>query len=435
MPGVWGFVGWRGAHLLLYAWEEFLLVGVALAAIGTTILFRERRAERWGLLVWMIPVIAGATLFKIEGQFDFWLVTAWMPLWACAALGLSTLRRRWPRAPQAALAVGLAWAAAANGRDLYLRGDRLPEALGRSMLGNLDPGATLIVSSDDAIGLCHYLQVVRGFRPDVRVILASMLSPAPDQAWYSARLKRKWPEFSPPDFDFLMVYAATYTPHALTQAAIVRGRKPGSPPVFFDTEPAQALLPPGSLVPAGFLWKWSERPDEKAEARYWDYPVTLEQAAERRGRRRGINVQFAPDTLWVSPQCYEDRIIYYLVQARRKLGDLAQRAGGRTGFEESARTYESIAAAAPDFALDPQIQYPLGLDYFMLDRPAEAEPLFAKVADSDAGPQLKAGARFYLGEICRASGRAAAAAEHYRRALQIVPADSPLKEELERRLH
>src|SRR5882672_5103870 len=345
LPGVWGFVGWRGAHVLQYAWEEFLGVGAVLVSIGMVVLIRERREERWGLLAWMLPVIAGATLFKIEGQFDFWLVSAWMPLWLCAALGLSTLRRRRPRAPQAALAVGLVWAVAANGQDLYLRGERLPEVLGRSMLGTLDPGATLIVSSDDAIGLCHYLQSVRKFRTDVRVVLASMLSPTPDLEWYTERFRGHWPDFGPAHFQLILVHAAEYALLTLTQSAVVQGRKPGSRPVFFDTEPAAALLPPGSVLPAGFLWKWSERPEDKPEARYWDFPVKLEAAAAHRGRKRGIAVTYGRDTLGVNPQSYEERIIYYLVQARRKLGDLAQREGSRDGFEQSARAYESIHAA------------------------------------------------------------------------------------------
>lgn len=434
MPGVWGFVGWRWAHAAQYAWEEFLGVGLLLAALGAVAWFRERREERWALLLWMLPVIVVSSLFKIEGQSDFWLVSAWMPLWVCAAVGLSTLRRRWAWAPQVALIAGLAWAVAANGRDLTLRNEGRPEALGRSMLQNLDPGATLVVSSDDAIGLCNYLQTIRGFRTDVRVVLLSMLQPSPKFAWYLDRVRRTWPEFTPPNYDLVLIHAAKYTNEALTQAAILQGRRPGAPPVFFDLEPPAPLIPSGAVVPAGFLWKWSEQPGERPDPRYWEVPMSLEEAASRRGRKRGIAVTYGPDNLWVRPQAYEERILYYLADARRKLGDLAQREGTKEGFERSARAYESIVRAAPDFGADPRIQYPLGLDYYMLNRPNEAAAAFTKALEADPSPTLKAGSLFYLGQLHEGSGRKPEALDHYRRALEVVPPESPLKPELERRL-
>lgn len=434
MRGVWGFVGWRWAHVPRYAWEEFLGVGALLACLGMARLFQERREERWALLVWSLPVIAVATIFKIEGQFDFWLVSAWMPVWICAALGLSFLRRLQPRAPQIALAVGLGWSLWANGRDLTLREEDRPEALGRAMLMHLEPGSLLVVSSDDAIGLCHYLQSVRGYRKDVRVALASMLIPVREVRWYAERLAQQWPGFVPPNFDLVRLQASKYTNLALTQAAIIQAQGPGSPPVYFDTEPPSELLGWGSVVPAGFLWKWSEKSDARPDPRYWEAPVTLEQAAERPGRMRGIAGTFGADDIWVVPQAYEDRLVYYLAVARRNLGNLAQQEGSRSGFERSAKAYESILKAAPQLGRDPHTLYPLALDYYFLDRPNEAAPLFLELADSDAGALTKAGALFYLGELHQASRRPSEAQRFYRRALEIVPPESPLKVELDRRL-
>jgi hypothetical protein len=434
MPGVWGFVGWRWAHAALYAWEEFLGVGALLVCVGTARLFQERREERWALLVWTLPVVAVATLFKIEGQFDFWLVSAWMPLWICAALGLSFLRRLQPRALQVALVVGLAWSLWANGRDLSLRGEGRPEALGRAMLMNLDPGSLLVVSSDDAVGLCSYLQSVRGYRKDVRVALASFLTPARDLRWYAERLAQRWPGFVPPNFDLVLLQASKYTNLALTQAAIVQAQAPGSPPVYFDTEPPRQLLGSGSVVPAGFLWKWSEKKDARPDPRYWETSVTLEEATERPGRMRGIAGTFGAEDIWVVPQAYEDRLVYYLALARRALGDLAQQEGSRQGYERSAKAYESILKAAPQLGRDPRTLYPLALDYYLLDRPNDAAPLFLEIVDTDAGPETKAGALFYLGELHRGARRGSEAQGFYRRALEIVPPDSPLKAELERRI-
>jgi tetratricopeptide (TPR) repeat protein len=433
IPGVWGFDGGRWARMALYAWEEFLGVGVGLAAFGVTKLFRDRRPERWMLVAWILPVAVVAALFKIEEQYDFWLVVAWMPLWLAAALGLSLLRARQRRAPAIAVAIGLLWSAAANGKDLYLRGDDLPETLGRCMLGPLDRGAMLVASSDDALGLCRYLQVVRGFRPDVRVVPAPLMNPLPELRWFQDRLARAWPGFALPDYSLVQVQAARYSDLALVQAAIIQAQRAGSAPVFFDQEPAVQLLTSGAVVPAGFLWKWTEGP-ARPEPRYWEYPVTLEQVAAHRGRKRALSVTYGAGHVFVAPQTYEDRFIYYLVEARRNLADLQQREGSPAGYGRSAEAYESILKSAPDFENVPRILYPLALDYFMLDRPNQAVPLFRRLLDTDAGPMMKAGAWFYLGEIYQASRRKEEARDFFRRALEIVPPESPLKQELEKRL-
>jgi len=432
--GVWGYTGWRWAHAARYAWEEFLGVGAALAALGIYRLCRDRREERWALAVWVVPVVAGATLFRIEGQFDFWMVTAWMPLWIAAALGLSALREKQRHLPAAALGIGLAWAVLANGRDLYLRGDDGPELLGRSLLEPLDPGATLVVTSDDGMGLCSYLQTVRGVRKDVRVVQASQLSPVPELTWYRDRLSRHWPEWTPPDFSLVLVQASTYTPLALTQAAIVQGRKPGAPPVYFDQQPPAGLMGSGAVVPAGFLWKWSERADTVPDPKEWKYPVTLEEAASRRGRKRGISAGGGNDPRGVLPQAYEDRLIYYMAVARRNLGELAQREGTRAGYERSAECYESILRLAPELGWDPQLLYALGLDDYLLDRREAAAAMFERALELDPRPQVKAGSLFYLGELHAAGGRRERALDFYRRAREVVPPESPLRAELDRRL-
>ena len=167
LPGVWGFTPSRYLRVARFALEEFLLVGGLLVAAGFRSLFRERRREPLFLLAWGLPMLIVLPLFKIEGQDDLWLVAVWMPLWIVAAVGLSALRTRAPWMPKAALGAGLACALALNGRDLYLRGDTLPEAFGKSFLQNLEPGAILIVSTDDAGSACRYLQAVRGYRAEI----------------------------------------------------------------------------------------------------------------------------------------------------------------------------------------------------------------------------------------------------------------------------
>jgi Protein of unknown function (DUF2723) len=431
IPGVWGLDGGRVLQAGCYAAEEFLGFGLLLAGWGVAALIRERREERWMLPLWMAPVAAVAILFKIEGQYDCWLVVAWMPLWVAAAVGLSRLRARLPKAPAFIAAGGLLWAVTANGKDLYLRGNQDPESLGRCLLQNVDPGAALVVSSDDAVALCWYFQTVRGYRRDVRVVMASQVTPSEGHQWYLDRIVRLWPGFSRPEFGVLALQASRYTSLALTQAAIVNGQDSGSAPVFFDRQPPRDLLNGGSIVPAGFLWKWSPAKTQQVESRYWDYPVTLEEISARRSRKRGQWVLVTRDNVYVQPQAYEERLKYCLSEARRNLGDVLQQQGG---YAKSADAYQSILRASPEKDQDPQILYPLALDLFLLNRPAEASPLFLRLLGTDASPTMKSGALFYLGEIHSGARQERQAAEYFRQALDLAPFDSPLRAEIERRL-
>jgi hypothetical protein len=434
IPGVWGVDGVRCARMGQFAAEEFLLVGGAMLAVGLRRLIRERRPEAWILPAWLLPLLVVTPLFKIEGQYDHWLVPAWMPLWIVAALGLSELRPRGRWVPGAACAAGLACAVGLNAKDLFLRHDTLPEALGLSFLEKLDPGAILVLNSDDSTGLCRYLQSVRGLRRDVRVLSAPFLRPSSDFAWYLDAVTREWPDVPRPDFDGVALYARRYTDVALIQAALVNAHRPGGPPVYFDSQPPVAILSSGSVTPAGFLWKWSEDPAARPDPNAWKFPVTLEEASARSSRRRGQHLAFLPNDVVVRPESYERRLVIYLAHARRILAEAAQREGGAEGFARSIGIYESILRAAPEFNEDPDVLYPLGLAYYMTDRYPQAEGAFRDVLDQLPSESQKGGALFYLGELCRMQHREGSAAEYYRRALQVVPESSPLHDELLKRL-
>jgi tetratricopeptide (TPR) repeat protein len=434
LPGVWGIDAVRCARMGQFAGEEFLLVGGVLVVIGLRRAIRDRRRDALFLPVWLLPLLVVTPLFKIEGQYDLWLVAAWMPLWLVAAFGLSALHPRGPWIPGAVGAAGLLCAVGVNGRDLYLRHDTLPEAMGRSFLERLDPGSVLVLNSDDAMGLCRYLQSVRGLRRDVRVLAAPFVRPSSDYAWYLQAVTRAWPDLPRPDFDVVAIHARRYTDIALVQAAIVNGQRPGGPSIYFDSQPPTPLLAGGSVMPAGFLWKWSADPAARPDPNAWRFPVTLEEAAARSSRRRGQHLAFLPDDVVVQPQSYERRLVIYLALARRALAEAAQREGGAAGFARSAAIYESILKAAPEFREDPDVLYPLGLAYYMVDRYPEADGTFQGVLVAQPSPSQKAGALFYLGELRRMQRRAQEATAFYRQALEAVPDGSPLQSELLKRL-
>jgi hypothetical protein len=432
--GVWGFGADRWLRVGRFALEEFLLVGGGLVAAGFRALFRERRRDALFLVAWCLPILIVLPLFKIEGQDDLWLVVVWMPLWIVAAAGLTALKARAPWLPGAACAAGLACAVAMNGRDLCLRNETLPESWGKSILQNLDPGAVLVLNSDDSLGLCRYLQVVRGYRSDVHCIVLSYVQPGAEWTWYLDALRRVSPDSPKPNFDSVSDYAATYTNVALSQAAIINGCRPGGPAIYFDAEPPVSILNSGRVLPAGFLWKWTEKEGEGPDPRAWKFPVTLEEVAARSGRKRGQHLWYLPDSVEVASEAYERRLLSCLALARRNLAGLILSGGAPGSFAQSASIYESILKADPESARNPEVLYPLGLDYYMLDRYAEANDLFERLLREHPEPSQKAGALFYLGELCRMLQRDEEAKSYYRRALDAAPAASKLRPELEKRL-
>jgi len=252
--------------------------------------------------------------------------------------------------------------------------------------------------------------------------------------WYRDALARRWPDVPKPDFDSVAPYAAIYTPTALSQASLINGHVPGAPAIYFDTEPAKKMLGSGKIVPAGFLWKWTENVAESPNPKAWEFPATLEEVAARSGRKRGQRLSQAPNNLLVEPESYERRFVRALTLARLNLASLIQGSGRPDAFSSSAKVYESILKAAPEAATNPELLYPLALDYFMLDRYPEANDSFERLLREDPDPSQKAGALFYLGELRRMQRRNEEARDFYRRALEVAPTDSPLRPELEKRL-
>jgi tetratricopeptide (TPR) repeat protein len=165
-----GLEGSRVASVGRYFWEEFLGIGVLLVGAGGYRLWTLNRRLLIGLAAWIVPVIVITVLFKLEGQHDFWMVAAWIPLWLVAAIGLSLVRQR--RALAAALAlVGWIWAVGVNWRDLDQRNYTLAETLGKLYLDAFPPGGgTLQLESDDAYSTTLYLQRIHQYGGSVFLV-------------------------------------------------------------------------------------------------------------------------------------------------------------------------------------------------------------------------------------------------------------------------
>jgi len=374
LPGVFGFEGWRGANTLKYLWEDFLGVGLALALLGLSRLIVLDRKLLLGLAAWMIPSALVATLFRIEGQQDFWLVAAWLPLHLAVAVGFTSIPPKFARPAIAALGVaGLIWAVAANVRSVSMRGYDLAEKYGRFHLETVDPDSVLALESDDALATVRYLQVVKGVRSDVRVVRENA------------------------------AIAATV-------------------PVYYE------VAPPGvtGLVPVGPLLRWAPAGTPN-EPKALEFPVGPVEARSRFGRERGIRIQRLPDHLMVDPEPYEYRWVALYVRAQGRLG---QAAFARGDFPRAAEFFESARAADLEHP-SLEVVHLLGVSTYLLKDYGRAEPLLKQSLRLGPTARQQIRACSYLSTICRVQGRTTEAMRWQDQAMGVVGTDPELRREFE----
>ncbi|HEV3027041.1 MAG TPA: DUF2723 domain-containing protein, partial [Planctomycetota bacterium] len=303
--GVFGADGFRFANAARYLWEDFLGIGLLLAVAGLVRIAAVNRRLLLGLSAWVLPSALLATLFRIEGQQDFWLVGAWLPLHLAVAVGLAWVSQgRIRRGMAVAAGVGLFWAVAVNVRSVSMRNYTLAEDYGRFHLDNVERDAILILESDDALATTQYLQEVKGLRPDVVLASASRFG----SAWYAPHLRRRHPRLNGGD----------------TLKAFVEAN--AANPIYFEAVPPEISGSGVELVPAGPLLKMA--PANSPDPAPWVFPVRLEDVRARFGRERGIRLELLPEDLIVTPEPYEQRWVSAYVRAQAQLGQLCFRKGG-----------------------------------------------------------------------------------------------------------
>jgi hypothetical protein len=394
-----GLEGWRVGRAFLYLWEDFLGIGLAAALVGLARLARVNRRLLWGLGAWVLPSAVVATLFRIEGQQDLWLVSSWMPLHLAVALGVASIPAKLARL--GALSLGLAgvlWALGANGRDVSMRGYGLAEQYGRFHLESLEPGSILLLDSDDALSTTRYLQVVKGFRLDVLVVDAGRLP----YEWYGRHLRR---------FDPGLKLGAD--PTSFATANVSRER-----PIYFEAAPAGLA----GLSPAGPLWRLAL----PAGARDWPFPVRPDEARSRRRRERGIRLL---PGLAVEPEAYEDRWVSAYGRAQGSLGRYRFLEKDYRGASEAFEAARGADPARPD----PEIVHLSGVSFYLLGDFDRAEPLLKQSLRLGATPRQSVRALSYLSTICQKEGRTAEARRYQEQAMTVVGADPELRREFQER--
>ena len=412
LHGVFGLEAFRAVNTMKYFWEDFLGAGLVFASIGLLKVARSNPRLLAGIAAWVVPSALVATLFKIEGQQDLWLVAAWLPLHLAVAVGLQSIPARRARVAIVSVGiVGVAWAVVANGAGVSMRGYTLAESFGRFHLEPLEPGALLLLDSDDALSTTQYLQLLKDCRRDVRIVNASRFE---GSGWYARHLARLDSSLRPAD-----------SAVAFANANVSRSR-----PVYFETPPPETLLKPDYLlVPAGPFMKMAPR-DEPAEPAAWDFPVTMEEVRARSGRERGIRLEILPDRLIVTPEAYERRWIHAFVRTRSQQAQVYFKRGGVENYRRAAELFETARAADPDSA-PLALLHPLAASLVLTGQYDRAEPLLKRVLLMSPPPRIWVKACYYLSKICQSQGRKAEEARYREQAMSGVGSDPELRREFE----
>jgi len=436
-PGAFGVEPTRVASVGVFLWEDFLAVGLSLLTLGLASLAGANRRLLLGILVWLVPYSAVAILFKVEGQHDCWLVAAWLPLQLMAGLGLYHLVVRLPAlarpaATAAAAALSLFLSFRANHRDLDFRTYDFATIFGRIHLANLDPGAILVLNSDDPLSICGYLQRVQGERTDVALVAPSFLglSFVGERDWYDARLLKTHPFLRTPDYAAARGRLPGVRPISAHLAAFLEANVGCGHPIFTQSKLSPTLLPPGTVqLPAGVLWKLAFRGREKVDLKYWNFPMEPQDVQGRVRRDRGIKLYRDGDGLHCVPEAYETRLLNVLLKGRYSLADVCLDAGQAA---EAVRLLESVRTMDPDYNGYPPFMYSLGRAYQASGNVIAAESIFQHALSIGLGPPLRGWALCFLGELCDRRGQREEARVCYTEASLIAGEDAPLRARLDK---
>ena len=401
--GVFGADSFRFGNAARYLWEDFLGIGLLLAVIGLARIASVNRRLFLGIAAWVLPSALLATLFRIEGQQDYWLVASWLPLHLAVAVGLTRIPERWVRQGIAVVGgMGLSWAAAVNFGPVSMRSYTLAEDYGRFHLENVDRNAILILESDDALSTTQYLQVVKGWRSDVVVASAARFG----SGWYVSHLQRRHPRLKGGD----------------TLKAFVEAN--AASPIYFEAVPPE--FSGADLVPAGPLLRLG--PASPAE---WKFPVSLADVRSHFGRERGIRLELLPDDLIVTPEPYEQRWVGAYVRAEAQMGQVSFKKGGDENLRKAVEYFEAARSADPQHP-DRDIVHGLAVSYYLLGTMDRAEPLLKELLRLHPSPRQGVRACSFLARLCRSQGRMPEALRYQDQAMAIVGSDPDLRREFER---
>jgi hypothetical protein len=437
LPHVFGWEATRVGSFGQFLWEEFLVLGLLLLLVGLLGVARSNQRLLGGILLWLVPYALFTILFKIEGQHDCWFVAAWMPLVLVQGVGSESILRRFPHRalPWCLALLGAGSALLVNRPLLTQKGYDLAEIYGKIYLQNLDRGAVIVLSGDDLIGVAEYLQAVKGYRPDLVVLPATMLQSglSGTEPWYLERLLGRYPFLRPPAPLVVPPGTGPTDRVILAAAAFLNANAGCGRPVFSSIRPPPgALAPDLELTPAGTVWKLGARGRSSVDPRYWKDIAPDEKEVRRRFRReRGQSGDHTEDRLLVKPECYEQRLLEALLNAKRILAEWHFE---RASWAAAARLFESILESDRDPARRSVVLYYLGVSLYSMKNDARAESALLESLSGETVPSVRAGALYHLGKVLARRGDAAGARTRFRQGLAVPGLDPALREALETEL-
>ncbi len=420
----WDALRWTSA--LRFGWEEFLGGGVLLLGAGVWGAFRRCRGLLALIGAWVVPVVAATCLSLHEVYPDQWLVAAWIPLGLLVALGVSELEAWRRRAGIGAAAGGLAWMLLANGADLNQRGYTAAEEFSRLVINATDPGAPLLVWTDDAISGTLYLRLVRGEGRDRRIVSGVFLG----EAWYQKVVREQYGLKTPDVSDGGARMKGLSWEFFLSTAFANENAGPGRP-VFTEHRPdARYLRPDLAVVPAGMFWKVMASSEAALDLRYWDFGVSLPEWIRRKGRARATRSSVSKEGVvtW-RLESYEERLIQPILLARRRLATQILQAEPA----KALAIYEEVLALDPALLAEPDVRYYRALALYLTDRLPEAHAQFQALLASRVGGELRTMGHYYLGELALAARRPEEARRHFQAALENGGVDPAVLEHIRRR--
>jgi hypothetical protein len=392
--------GWssvRFEELPLQVWQETFGMGLIGLLLGIRWLAKAQSALLGFLALILGPAILLPLLYLRGGEYDFWLLTAYMVLFVISGAGICVLTdqvrvRRWPRGlPVLALAALAAltllpplWI---NPPLLDRSADFVPEDFGRNLYRHLEPGAVFIAVSDQENALTYYLDVVAHERPDVIRIDSGVVT----TPWFANQLKSRYPAF-----EFEDISKGRTSPPSTEEwvAALIRASL-GRRAVYMTTRLPVEVPPGAQWSPAGGLWKLTLGPGT-ADIHDWDYEYRNADPLNRPARNHAPQ-RLADGSTRREP--YTAQIRRFHAQAWTNLGDWSLE---REDFARASTAYAKALATDP--TLDkPGIFFGLGKALFVLDRPKEALPYLERVGER-LDPPLVAETALYLGQIYAAQG-------------------------------
>lgn len=417
--GNYGFAAQRFTDLPMRLWLEFFAAGVLGLVMGTKHLLKAHPGLSRFFLLAVAPAILLPVVYLRGGEYDFWLLTAWMPLFVTAGVGLGVgfARAAASRLPRiralaaAALVAAVVVPALAVNRPLVDRSDDfVAEDFARNLLRHLERDAVFVARSDQENALTYYLDAAVRERPDVVRLDGGVVN----MPWFPEQLRHRYPAFAfePPATSGGAGPTVDDWLSALMTAAVRQNR------AFYVTTRPQVPPPPGSAwVPSGGLFKLTTRGAAAFDPVDWEYSYRNADAFSRPARDHAPELS-ADGSIRREP--YIAQIRRFHVQAWKNLGDWGLEhddyVGAASAFAKALET---------DPALDSMdALFGLGKSLFVLDRPAEAKPYLLRIRGAVPEAMLVESS-LYLGQIHAAEGDWVTANQYFDTVRRLAPDIGP----------